>query len=131
MSVSAMHLFQQGRGLYSTLRVAASAIGGRPDSMSELPGPEIYETISVIPDDLIDAAVRWAGGDPAAYSDILPPWMFAWWGIPVFAHLVTTTPFPPLRIVNQGFAVQQLKHLPRGQDLLLRARVMDLSLIHI
>lgn len=125
MPVSAMHTFRQGRGILSTLKVGVSALSGPGPALPELPGPTLTDEVAPPPDVLLRDAVRWAGGDPKAYADTLPPWMFAWWGVPLFARLLTTTPFPALKIINQGFAMDQRAPLPRGQKLQLSARVME------
>ncbi|MEC7949356.1 MAG: MaoC/PaaZ C-terminal domain-containing protein, partial [Myxococcota bacterium] len=80
--------------------------------------------VSAPDDDLVDDAVRWAGGDPEAHADCLPPWFFAWWGVPLLAELLLRTPYPALKVINQGFAVDHRSSLPRGQSLELSARIM-------
>lgn len=125
MPVSAMHTFRQGRGILSTLKVGVSALSGPGPALPELPGPVLADEVAPPDDVLLQDAVRWAGGDAKAYRDTLPPWMFAWWGVPLFARLLTSTPFPALKIINQGFAMDQRAPLPRGQKLQLSARVME------
>lgn len=124
MSVPMSHAFRQGRGIRSLLQVGLSAMTGGGPPLPELPGPVMTETIGPPDNRMVDDAIRWAGGDPKKHPDTLPPWLFAWWGIPLFAQLLTTAPYPALKIVNQGFAVDHRNHLPRGQDLELSARIM-------
>lgn len=124
MPVSAMHTFRQGRGILSTLKVGVSALSGPGPALGELPGPALTDTVLPPQSSLVNDAVRWAGGDPKRYKDTLPPWMFAWWGVPLFARLLADAPYPALKIVNQGFAVDHRAPLPRGQALQLSARIM-------
>lgn len=124
MAVTAMHMFRQGRGILSTLRVGFSALSGGGPALGALPGIAIVDRVIPPDDGLVDDAVRWAGGDPKAYEECLPPWFFAWWGVPLLAKLLTQTPYPALKVINQGFAVDHRSSLPRGQSLELSARIM-------
>ena len=124
MAVPYSHALRQGRGIRSLLQVGMSALSGGGPPLGVLPGPVLTETVAPPNDRLLEDTIRWAGGDPARYTQVLPPWMFAWWGLPLFARLLTTAPYPALKIVNQGFAVDHRSHLPRGQALNLSARIM-------
>ena len=125
MSISIFHSLRQGRGLAATLRVGLSALGGPGEALTSLPGPPLVETVAPPAPQLVADAVRWAGGDPKSYGQTLPPWLFAQWGMPLFARLLADAPYAALKVINQGCSLRVNQPLPAGQPLHLSAHIVD------
>ncbi len=125
MAVPLKHVLHQRRGILGMLQIAGSALTGSGAAPDALPGPVVGETVSPPADALLDDAVRWAGGDPKAYKDTLPPWMFAYWGVPLFTRMLADAPVSALQIINQGCRIRQNHPLPRGQALELTGQLVE------
>jgi hypothetical protein len=125
MAVSFFHLFRQRRGLIATLRVGLSALGRPGEPLTALPTPPLVETVKAPSAALVADAVLWAGGDPKSYENTLPPWMFAYWGMPLFARLLANAPYAALKVINGGCTLRVNEPLPSGQPLNLSAHIVD------
>lgn len=108
----------------ATLRVGLSALGRPGEALTTFPTPPILEKVAAPPPALVEDAVRWAGGNPEAYGETLPPWMFAYWGMPLFARLLANAPYAALKVINQGCSLRVNRPLPRGQPLNLSAHIV-------
>ena len=56
---------------------------GQLHGAPSLPGPEHRLTVAPRPAELVNAYVRWVGGDPASYKGRVPAHLFPQWGFPL------------------------------------------------
>lgn len=124
MSVSNRYLLDQGPMLATLARVALSSLqkpatGGAPTT----PGPWIEESLPPRPDALVNAYVRHVSGDVGAYKKTLPVHLFPQWAMPVAARTLAGLPYPMVKVLNAGCTVTVNAPLPRGEALLVRARL--------
>lgn len=82
-----------------------------------LPGPEHRSTVPPRPDALVQAYVRWAGGDPASYKGRVPAHLFPQWGFPLTGKLVDGLSYPMLAAMNGGCKLTINAPLPAGEPL--------------
>jgi acyl dehydratase len=85
----------------------------------------VHRRVSTGSDELLDAHAAWAGAPPDRYRDLVPPHSLARWAMPVIARLTSKAPLELLRVLNQGVDVQVLQPIPRGVDLDLVGRLVD------
>ena len=97
----------------------APAAAGAPT----LPGPEHHLTVPPRPAELVQAYVRWAGGDPASYKGRVPAHLFPQWGFPLTGKLVDGLSYPMLAAMNGGCKLTINAPLPAGEPLEVSARL--------
>jgi hypothetical protein len=80
-------------------------------------GAEHHITVSPRPAELVNAYVRWVGGDPASYKGRVPAHLFPQWGFPLTGKLVEGLPYPMLAAMNGGCKLTINSQLPAGEPL--------------
>ncbi len=124
MSVSNRFLLDQGPMLATLARVAVSSlrkptVGGTPSA----PGEWLEVELPPRPDALVNAYVRHVGGDVSAYKKTLPVHLFPQWAVPVAARTLEGLPYQMVKVLNAGCSVTVNGPLPRGEALVVRARL--------
>ncbi len=76
---------------------------------------------------LVEAFVRFCGGDPAAYRTTLPPHLFPHWSLPTWLSVARSLPYPPTKVVNLGCQVRFEAPLLPQQDLQVRGQLVELD----
>ena len=76
---------------------------------------------------LVDHYAAWSGAPPARYRDHLPPHFCSHWTFGMLARVGGQAPYNVTEILNQGLRLQLKAPLPRGEDLLLRGHLEDVS----
>lgn len=92
-----------------------------------LPSPELRQTLSPRPADLVADYVRYVGGDPGSYKKVLPPHLFPQWGFPLAARTLTGIPYPMARVLNGGCRMEINAPLPQGEPLAVSARLESID----
>ena len=126
--VATKHVLQQGAVLAALGRTALLAIKQQraPQGSASnfvVPGPEITIERPPISRELIDAYVKHLGSDPKSYRGVVPPHLFPQWTFPALARTLEGLPYPILRVVNGGCAVQVLSAIPDNEPIQVRARL--------
>jgi hypothetical protein len=120
-------VLQQGAVLAALGRTALLAIKQRTPQGSAsnfvVPGPEIVIERPPLSRELIDAYVTHLGSDPKSYRGVVPPHLFPQWTFPALARTLEGLPYPILRVVNGGCAVQVLSAIPDNEPIQVRARL--------
>jgi len=128
MGVSARHILNHGPTLAVLGRTVLSGL--RPPSgavPSELPGPEITETMPPLPQALLDDFVREVGGEPRTYRGQVPPHLFSQWAFPMAARTFGELPYPMIKAVNGGCRMEVNAPLPVGEPLTVTARLLSID----
>ena len=100
-SLSGAGVARDGRG--GGRRAQAATRRRRTSRRSRsLPGREHHLTVSPRPAELVNAYVRWVGGDPASYKGRVPAHLFPQWGFPLTGKLVEGLKYPMLAAMNGG-----------------------------
>lgn len=125
MAVSPRFLFHQGavlRAMWGGLLRSwlSRKVEGDP---AEGPGPELTAEIPPRSQALVDATIRWAGGDPEAWAGTLPPYLHPQWGFPLVVRTLEGLSYPMGRALNAGCAMTMHGPIPADQPLVLRARL--------
>jgi hypothetical protein len=126
--VATKHVLQQGAVLAALGRTALLAIKQQRTAQGSasnfvVPGPEIVIERPPLSRDLIDAYVTHLGSDPKSYRGMVPPHLFPQWTFPALARTLEGLPYPILRVVNGGCAVQVLSAIPDNEPIHVRARL--------
>jgi acyl dehydratase len=126
--VATKHVLQQGAVLAALGRTALLAIKQQraPKGSASnfvVPGPEITVERPPLSRELIDAYVEHLGSDPKSYRGIVPPHLFPQWTFPALARTLEGLPYPILRVVNGGCAVQVLAPIPDNEPIITRAQL--------
>ena len=132
MSLPIRHIFNQGPVIASLGGTAVAALRQRllheeGHVPTELPGPEIVETIAPRPAELVRDYVRHVGGDPSAWKGELPPHLFPQWGFPLAAKTLRGLPYPLARVLNGGCRLEVNGPLPSGKPLRVAARLQGID----
>ena len=129
MSVSLKFIRYQGPVLRGMGEAAVGALkqrlgrNGKAHAAPTLPGPEHRITVSPRPAELVDAYLRWVGGDPASYKGRVPAHLFPQWGFPLTGKLVEGLPYPMLAAMNGGCKLTINGPLPAGEPLEVSGRL--------
>lgn len=124
MSVSNRYLLDQGPMLATLARVAVSSLRKPAATGAPVtPGPWVEVELPPRPDALVDAYLRHVGGDPGAYRKTLPAHLFPQWAMPVAARTLEGVPYQMVKVLNAGCSVTVRSPLPRGEALVVRARL--------
>ncbi|MCU1281360.1 MAG: Acyl dehydratase [bacterium] len=108
MSVSLKFIRYQGPVLRGMGEAAVGALkqrlgkNGKTHAAPSLPGPEHHITVSPRAPELVNAYVRWVGGDPSSYKGRVPAHLFPQWGFPLTGKLVEGLSYPMLAAMNGG-----------------------------
>lgn len=126
--VATKHVLQQGAVLAALGRTALLALKQQRGSHGgasnfAVPGPEIVIERPPLSRELIDDYVRHLGGDPKSYRGIVPPHLFPQWTFPAIARTLEGLPYPILRVVNGGCAIEVLAAIPDNEPINVRARL--------
>ncbi len=127
MSVSNRFLLAQGPMLGTLARTALASLRTPSAPRPAVPGPWVERELPPRPEALVDAYVRATGGDLAAYRRTLPVHLFPQWSMAVAAETLRGVPYPLVRVLNAGCAVNVRAPLPRGERLVVRARLESID----
>lgn len=126
MSPSSRFLLYQGPALGALARTAwlglRQQVAPPPRDVPALPGPEVRRSIAGPPRALVDAFVRFLGGDPGG-ENTLPPHLHPQWTFAIAAKTLEGLPYPLHRAVNGGCRMQMNAPLPIGERLSVRGRL--------
>jgi hypothetical protein len=100
---------------------------GHPGTSTPIPGRPIQRRVRPLPRTLIEAYVRYVGGDPKAYRGEVPPHLFPQWCMPALAGTLEQTHYPLLKIVNAGCRVQVNGVIGDREPLQVRAQLQDVD----
>ncbi len=100
-----------------------SSGNGVAQAAPTLPGPEHRITVSPRAAELVNAYVRWVGGDPASYKGRVPAHLFPQWGFPLTGKLVEGLSYPMLAAMNGGCKLTINAQLPAGEPLEVSGRL--------
>jgi MaoC dehydratase-like protein len=128
MSVSLKFIRYQGPVLRGMGEAAFAALKqrvskGATTTAASLPGPEHRITVSPRPAELINAYVRWVGGDASSYKGRVPAHLFPQWGFPLTGKLVDGLKYPMLAAMNGGCKLTINAPLPAGEPLQVSGRL--------
>jgi MaoC like domain len=88
-----------------------------------LPGPEHHITVAARPRELVNAYVRWVGGDPASYKGRVPAHLFPQWGFPLTGKVMEGLSYPMLAAMNGGCKLTINAPLPANEPLEVTGRL--------
>jgi hypothetical protein len=122
MSVSLKFIRYQGPVLKGMGEAAFGALkqrmgktrGGQAPA---LPGPEHRITVAPRAPELVNAYVRWVGGDPSSYKGRVPAHLFPQWGFPLTGKVMEGLSYPMLAAMNGGCKLTINAPLPADQPL--------------
>lgn len=127
MSVSLRFVRYQGpvlRGMgEAALAALRQRVGRAPAGPPVVPGPEHHITVAPRPQELVNAYLRWVGGDPASYKGRVPAHLFPQWGFPLTGKLVEGLSYPMLAAMNGGCKLTMNAALPAGEPLEVGGRL--------
>ncbi|PPE74229.1 hypothetical protein C3942_09375 [Solimonas fluminis] len=98
----------------------------RPRRLPETPRT-LTERVAAPSQRLVDHYAAWSGAPPARYRDTLPPHFCSHWAFGMLARVGGQAPYNVTEILNQGLRLQLRAPLPRGEDLLLRGHLEEVS----
>ena len=129
MSVSLKFIRYQGPVLRGMGEAAVGALkqrlgkNGKTHAAPTLPGPEHRLTVSPRPAELVNAYVRWVGGDPSSYKGRVPAHLFPQWGFPLTGKMMDGLSYPMLAAMNGGCKLTINGALPAGEPLEVTGRL--------
>jgi MaoC like domain len=128
MSVPLRFIRYQGPVLRGMGEAAVGAlkqrIGGKKKAATNGHGAAEHRlTVSPRPAELVNAYVRWVGGDPASYKGRVPAHLFPQWGFPLTGKLVEGLSYPMLAAMNGGCKLTINGALPAGEPLEVSGRL--------
>jgi acyl dehydratase len=129
MSVSLKFIRYQGPVLRGMGEAAVGALrqrlakNGKAQAAPALPGPEHRITVSPRAPELVNAYVRWVGGDPSSYKGRVPAHLFPQWGFPLTGKLMEGLSYPMLAAMNGGCKLTINGALPAGEPLEVTGRL--------
>jgi hypothetical protein len=132
MSVSLKFIRYQGPVLRGMGEAAVGALkqrlahkngDGRAQVAPTLPGPEHRITVAPRPAELVNAYVRWVGGDPASYKGRVPAHLFPQWGFPLTGKVMEGLSYPMLAAMNGGCKLTINGRLPANEPLEVSGRL--------
>lgn len=89
-------------------------------------GRPVHLTRPAPADALVDAFADWAQAAPGQYRTSLPPTLVtSQLALALIARLTAESPYPMLRVLNQGVQLQLNAPLPRHEALTLSGRLVD------
>jgi hypothetical protein len=130
VGVSSRYILRQGPVIGALGLTAYRAVQqrwGHPSTATPIPGRPIQRRVRPLPRTLIEAYVRYVGGDPKAYRGEVPPHLFPQWCMPALAGTLEQTHYPLLKIVNAGCRVQVNRAIGDREPLRVRAQLQDVD----
>ncbi|PRP90388.1 MaoC family dehydratase [Enhygromyxa salina] len=132
MPLPTKHIRSQGSVIASIGATALTALrrsvtGAGPESLPELPSPELHQTLSPRPRELIRDYVRFCGGDPSSYKHTVPPHLWPQWGFPLAAKTLEQIPYPLFKVLNGGCRVEVNGTLANDEPLEVSARLVSID----
>jgi len=91
------------------------------------PGPTHNDELPARAPALLADYIEWTGGEAEAYSNAVPPHLFAQWGYPLMAKALGAAPWPLARILNQGCRLENRAPLPADEPLMVQAHLSHVS----
>jgi acyl dehydratase len=118
-----------GKSSTAVAAVGRSEAGAEPwpTPSPRMPGPEHHITVAPRPPELVNAYVRWVGGDPASYKARVPAHLFPQWGFPLTGKLVEGLTYPMLAAMNGGCKLTMNAPLPAGEELEVAGRLDEVD----
>ena len=104
-------------------KLAKNGKNGAAAAPPRLPGPEHHLTVSPRPTELVNAYVRWVGGDPASYKGRVPAHLFPQWGFPLTGKVMEGLSYPMLAAMNGGCKLTIHAPLPANEPLEVSGRL--------
>lgn len=86
--------------------LAKLLISSRPERAPAVPGPVVTHHVEPPSRGLVEAYVRFCGGEPAVYRASLPPHLFPHWSLPTWLAVARSLPYPPTKVINLGCRVR-------------------------
>ena len=127
MSVSPLHILQQGPVIASIARTAWLSLNQKKSSSvpppPTTPGREYTEQIPPRPDILISDYIRHVGGDQSIYKGTIPFHLYPQWGFPLLARTLSEIPYNLTRVLNAGCSITINHQLPIRTSFRLRAHL--------
>jgi hypothetical protein len=129
MSVPLKFIRYQGPVLRGMGEAAVGALmqrlgkNGKTHPAPTLPGPEHHITVTPRAPELVNAYVRWVGGDPSSYKGRVPAHLFPQWGFPLTGKLMEGLSYPMLAAMNGGCKLTIDGPLPAGEPLEVTGRL--------
>ncbi len=129
MSVPLRFIRYQGPVLRGMGEAAVGALkqrlgrNGKTPAAPSLPGPEHRITVSPRAPELVDAYVRWVGGDPSSCKGRVPAHLFPQWGFPLTGKLMEGLSYPMLAAMNGGCKLTINDALPANEPLQVSGRL--------
>ncbi len=96
---------------------------GAAHGLPSLPGPEHHLSVSPRPAELVNAYIRWIGGDPASYRGRVPAHLFPQWGFPLTGKTLDGLSYPMLAAMNGGCKLTIHAPLPANETLEVTGRL--------
>jgi acyl dehydratase len=90
-----------------------------------VPGPVIEREVPAPSAQLQQDFIKFCGGDPAHYRDVIPPHLLSQWSLPLMLAVAERLPYPPFKVINTGVNVAFLAPLPRSPRLRVRAQLLE------
>lgn len=118
------HWFEQRQQVGALARLLMTP---RPKHAPSVPGPVSTQHLAVPSRALVDAYVRFCGGDPAVYRTALPPHLFPHWSLPTWLAVARSLPYPPTKVVNLGCQVRFEAPLLPNAKLQVRGQLVELD----
>ena len=129
MSIPLKFIRYQGPVLRGMGEAAVGALrqkmgkNGAAHAAPTLPGPEHRITVAPRPAELVNAYVRWVGGDPASYKGRVPAHLFPQWGFPLTGKTMEGLSYPMLAAMNGGCKLTINAPLPANEPLEVTGRL--------
>jgi hypothetical protein len=115
------HLIAQRHGLAALVQFLVSGPG---KVLPPLPGPIHHATVAAPSDALVRDFVRFCKGDPAGYTNVLPPHLFPQWALPMLLKAAAPLPYPRTKVINAGCRLTVFHPLPKGRSLALSGQLI-------
>lgn len=88
--------------------------------------PTLERKLKTPPKGLIDAYVKWSGGDHSKYKQSIPPHMFSQFALHLGMSLLCKVPYKISKIINQGVNVKVHGDLLRNKNIFAETNIIDL-----
>jgi len=120
--------FEQGPSVrsWSSLQIRSALPFLRPKKNPQRFLP-VRDTVSAPSDRLIEHYIQWSGAESDLYPYEVPPHLFSQWSIPLVTRALLQARYPLKDIINRGCQVTVNAHIPRGETLSLRARIIEIK----
>jgi acyl dehydratase len=126
----ARHVLRQGRVVAAFAGTGARALFARPRADAappSTPGPELIAQVAPPAPALVRDYLRHVGGDPSAYTDVVPPHLFPQWCFPLAARAMRGLPYSLPKLLNAGCRLEINAPLLARAPFALRARLEGIA----